>query len=88
MLDFIYRANAAKPREEQIPSNEFYNEAINTDVDLKKQVLIFLQEWEKAKYEQREFDSYSFFTLYNYPWILNPHRKGELQRILGLKARE
>jgi len=56
-------------------------------VDLKKQVIIFLQEWDKAKRDQREFDPYSFFTLYNYPWILNPHKKGELQRILGEKNR-
>jgi hypothetical protein len=31
-----------KPRAERIGDNEFYNEAINQDVDLKKQVIIFL----------------------------------------------
>lgn len=49
VLDFFYRANNQKPRAERVSDNEFYNEAINQDVDLKKQVLIFLQEWDKAK---------------------------------------
>lgn len=43
MLDLFYRVNKLKSVDEQIPSKEFHNEAINTAVDLKPQ----MAEWAK-----------------------------------------
>jgi hypothetical protein len=82
VMDIFYQANQLKPRAERLHDSEFYNDALNNDVDLSKQASIFYQEWLQARRHQREFDRHSFFTLYNYPWTLNAYRKAELFRII------
>lgn len=82
VMDLVYQANQQKPKGDRLPDSEFYNDALNNDVDLRKQASIFYQEWTNAKKDGREFDRHSFFTLYNYPWTLNAYRKAELFRII------
>lgn len=36
VMDVFYQANQLKPRAERMPDNEFYNDALNNDVDLSK----------------------------------------------------
>jgi hypothetical protein len=45
VMDIFYQANIAKPLVKRIPDAEFYNDALNNEVDLKKQAAIFYQEW-------------------------------------------
>jgi hypothetical protein len=82
VMDIFYQANASKATADRIPDSEFYNDALNNEVDLKKQAAIFYNEWKKTKNANQVFDRHSFFTLYNYPWTLNAHRKAELFRIV------
>jgi hypothetical protein len=41
VMDMFHQANQLKPKKERIKSQEFYNDALNRDVDLRKQALIF-----------------------------------------------
>jgi len=83
VLELFYLANSdsLRPRNERIPIKEFYNDALNKDINLNKQADIFYREWKNAKKMGKEFDKYSFFSLYNYPWTLNAHKKAELFKI-------
>ena len=87
VMDVLYQANTLKDKKERLRDNEFYNDALNNDVDLRKQALIFYGEWNLAKRHGKEFDRHSFFTLYNYPWTLNAYRKAELFRIIQSQNR-
>lgn len=82
VMDVFYQGNQLKQKENRLPDSEFYNDALNNDVDLKKQAEIFYHEWTLARRHQKEFDRHKFFTLYNYPWTLNAYRKAELFRII------
>ena len=35
-MDVFYQANASKKAQDRIPDAEFYNDALNNEVDLKK----------------------------------------------------
>ena len=83
VMDYFYLANIRKKRADKIKDSDFYNDALNKDVDLKKQAQIYYKEWMLAKRQGKEFDRHSFFTLYNYPWTLNAYRKAELFRIIA-----
>lgn len=83
VMDIFYQANKGKQEADRIAESDFYNDALNNEVDLRKQAEIFYREWSKAKAEHRVFDRFEVFTLYNYPWTLNAHRKAELFRIIG-----
>lgn len=83
----FHQANQLKPKKQRVKNSEFYNDALNKDVDLKKQAVIFYQEWNQAKKQGKEFDRHSFFTLYNYPWTLNAYKKAELFRIISSQER-
>lgn len=83
VMDFFFLANQSRTRKEKIKDSEFYNDALNKDVDLKKQAQIYYNEWSHAKKHNKEFDRHSFFTLYNYPWTLNAYKKAELFKIIS-----
>lgn len=82
VMDYFFLANQRKSRKEKIKDSEFYNDALNKDVDLKKQAQIYYNEWTHAKKHGKNFDRHSFFTLYNYPWTLNAYKKAELFKII------
>lgn len=87
VMDIFYNANLAKPAAQRVAPAEFYNDALNNEVDLRKQAEIFYREWSAAKRHNKTFDRHSFFTLYNYPWTLNAYRKAELFRIIASQTR-
>ena len=82
-MDIFYQANQLKKVDERIADSDFYNDALNNEVDLRKQAEIFYREWLAAKKSNKPFNRFEFFTLYNYPWTLNAHRKAELFRIIS-----
>lgn len=86
-MDIFYEANQEKPSNQRIATSEFYNDALNNEVDLRKQAEIFYREWSAAKRHNTAFNRHSFFTLYNYPWTLNAYRKAELFRIIASQNR-
>ena len=36
VMDLFYQSNKMKPNKEKVPDSEFYNDALNNDVDLRK----------------------------------------------------
>jgi hypothetical protein len=45
VLDVFYEANLKRKNKEKVKDSEFYNDALNRDVDLKKQAQIYYKEW-------------------------------------------
>ena len=41
VMDYFFLANKKKSRAQKIKDSEFYNDALNRDVDLKKQAQIY-----------------------------------------------
>lgn len=89
ILDVFFLANVEKTKcnLKRVAESDFYNDALNKDVDLRKQAEIYYKEWNDAKRNNRKFDRFSFFTLYCYPWTLNAYRKSELFRIMQSQDR-
>jgi len=87
VLDIFYEANCNRSKKEKVKDSEFYNDALNKDVDLKKQASIYYKEWQDSQKQNKKFDRFSFFTLYCYPWTLNAYRKAELFRIISNQSR-
>lgn len=87
VMDILYQANQLKEPADRINDSEFYNDALNNEVDLRKQAEIFYREWMAAKNAGKVFNRFDTFTLYNYPWTLNAHRKAELFRIISDHSR-
>lgn len=79
VLDLYFQGNSLPERgsDQRIPFKEFYNDALNKEVDLRKQAEIFIREWRTAKAQGRELER---FSLFNYPWTLNAYKKAELFR--------
>ena len=36
VMDVFYQSNYRKPRDDKLPDSDFYNDALNNDVDLSK----------------------------------------------------
>ena len=70
-----------------MPESEFYNDALNKDVDLKKQATNYYLEWQKSINNKVPFDRHKFFTLFNYPWSLNAYKKSELFNVMSSNDR-
>lgn len=81
VLDIFNEANNRKPLKERIPYKEFYNDAINKEVNLKDHLLTWIGEREKCRIENRPFDRHRIFTLCSYPWILDAANKAEMMKI-------
>jgi len=48
VLDIFYEANCNRSKKEKVKDSEFYNDALNKDVDLKKQASIYYKEWQDS----------------------------------------
>lgn len=83
VMDIFYQANKLKSKSQKIKDSEFYNDALNKDVDLKKQAVNYYKEWKTAQRTGKEFDRHGFFTLFNYPWSLNAYKKSELFNVIS-----
>lgn len=66
--------------EHKIDYKEFYNDAINKEVNLKEHIIRWIVDNEKAKKQGRQYDKYSGFNLCVYPWILDASNKSELMK--------
>lgn len=77
ILDILYwvNRNFKATSGQQIPSKEFYNDAVNNNVELKPS----MANWAKqTKIQVRNCQSITHGNLFNlcaYHWILNPHQK-------------
>ena len=49
VMDYFFLANQQMKRVDKIKDSEFYNDALNKEVDLKKQAQIYYQEWSHAQ---------------------------------------
>ena len=45
VMDIFHQANKRKRRQDKIKESEFYNDALNKEVDLKKQAAQYYKEW-------------------------------------------
>lgn len=86
-MDIFHQANKLKPRADKVKQEEFYNDALNRDVDLNKQATNYYKEWTAAQKKGQVFDRHSFFTLFNYPWSLNAYKKSELFNVMASQGR-
>ena len=86
-MDIFHQANKLKPRADKVKQEEFYNDALNRDVDLNKQATNYYKEWTSAQKKGQAFDRHSFFTLFNYPWSLNAYKKSELFNVMASQGR-
>jgi len=66
---------------ERIEYKEFYNDAINKEVQLKTHFTIFLKEKLLAQQENRPINRQVAFSLCFYPWILDANAKSELLKL-------
>ncbi len=81
VLDIFNDANNKKQLKSRISYKDFHNDAINKEVNLKDHYILWIQEREKCRRENRQFDRHRVFTLCNYPWILDAANKSELLKI-------
>jgi hypothetical protein len=86
-MDIFHQANEKKPKNDKIKRQEFYNDALNKDVDLHKQAANYYKEWKYYQKKGESFDRHSFFTLFNYPWSLNAYKKSELFNVMASEGR-
>jgi hypothetical protein len=74
-LDCYHIVNESKPEDNKLQIKEFYNDAVNKEIELKPHYF----EWIKAKKRSAEkgeaFDRRRIFSLCCYPWVLDPAAK-------------
>ena len=81
VLDAFNEANNQKRVHQKIDFKEFYNDAINKEVNLKQHYEVWVIERDKAKKHHRAFDKARTFTLCAYPWILDSANKADLLKV-------
>ena len=81
VLDVFNDANNLKSIKERVDYKEFYNDAINKDVNLKDHFEQWIVERERCRQLHRPFDRLKIFTLCSFPWILDAANKSELLKI-------
>lgn len=81
VIDAFNEANKRKPFRERADYREFYNDAINKDVNLDSDFKRWIQERERCRALKVPFDRLRVFTLCSFPWILDSAHKAELLKI-------
>lgn len=81
VVDAINEANNMKPVKERVDYKEFYNDAINKEVNLKDHYLMWVSERDRCKQQKRPFDRFKIFTLCSYPCILDSANKADLLKL-------
>ena len=83
VIDYFYKANQKREDGEQISYKEFYNEALNRDINLEEQYI----EWLEQKKQMNDpNESYvNINNIINYQWILDCQSKSD---ILLIDSRE
>lgn len=78
VLDVFNQANEQKDLKHKIDFKEFYNDAINKEVNLKDHIKLWILEREKARKEGYPFDRHKIFSFCGYPWILDAANKSDV----------
>lgn len=81
VLDVFNEANQAMPIKERIDYKEFYNDAINREINLKEHFEQWIMDREKARALKQQFDRLKNFTLCSFPWLLDAANKADLLKI-------
>lgn len=81
VLDVFNDANNLKIVKERVDYREFYNDAINKEVNLNQHYETWIVERERYRVQNRPFDRLHAFTLCSFPWILDSANKAELLKI-------
>ena len=81
VLDVFNEANNRRALKDRVDYREFYNDAINKDVNLKEHYEQWIVEREKCRKAKVVFDRLRIFTLCSFPWILDSANKAELLKI-------
>jgi hypothetical protein len=78
VLDILNEANDSKPISLRVDYKEFYNDAINKEINLRDHQDFWITEREKARKAKVKFDRFKFFSICCFPWILSPANKADL----------
>lgn len=78
VLDVLQNGNNKKPYRERVPYKEFYNDAVNKDLDINKDFNIWIKERERCRKASVSFDKFRVFTICSFPWILDSAFKAEI----------
>lgn len=81
VLDIFNEANNLKPFGERVDYKEFYNDAINKEVNLKDHYIMWVSERDRCRQQKRPFDRLKIFTLCSFPWILDSANKADLLKL-------
>lgn len=81
VLDIFNEANNLKPFLDRVDYKEFYNDAINKEVNLKDHYIMWVSERDRCRQQKRPFDRLKIFTLCSFPWILDSANKADLLKI-------
>lgn len=78
VLDVFNQANNQLPIKERIDYKEFYNDAINKEINLADHYSQWIVDRHKARQRNEQFDRLKNFTLCSFPWLLDSANKAEL----------
>jgi len=81
ILDFFNLANDRRPHKQRVAYKEFYNDAINNEVNLQSHLKAWIDYREKCRVQRKPYDRHEIFTLCNYPWILDAANKAEMIKL-------
>ncbi|CDW90384.1 hect e3 ubiquitin [Stylonychia lemnae] len=80
-LDIFNEANNKRPLKLRLSYKEFYNDAINKELNLQDHFVQWIQEREIARASNVPYDRHAKFTICNYPWILDAANKSDMIKI-------
>lgn len=83
VLDVFNSANDKRTIKNRVPFKEFYNDAINKEVNLKDHLIVWIQEKEKCRRTNTQYDKFKHFTLCSFPWLLDSANKHEMVKIFS-----
>ena len=81
LLDIFNDANNQRNLKNRINYKEFYNDAVNKEVNLRDHFIMWIKEREHARQQRLTYDRFKVFTICNYPWILDSANKSEMLKI-------
>ena len=77
-MDYYFYSNEMRDGDTQIALQEFYNDGVNDEIELKSHYTKWLEAHAACNEHDEEFDKRKCFTLCSYPWILNTSSKREI----------
>ena len=78
VLDALQSGNKKKPYRNRVDYKEFYNDAVNKDLDINKDFQLWIKERERCRRANVPFDKFRIFTICSFPWILDSAFKAEI----------